>query len=51
MGYLRNRWAEPSTKNALAIGFTIASQFLPTWSPLLLGIAAVLAGKTAATPG
>ena len=51
MKWLTARLAEPSTKNAIALGCTIGAQVAPAYSPLLLAIAGLLASGAAVQKG
>ena len=50
MVYLINRLREPSTRNAIAVGLTIAAQYLPMHAAWMLPLAGAIAAHTAATP-
>ena len=50
MIYLINRLREPSTRNAIAVGLTIAAQYLPMHAAWMLPLAGAIAAHTAATP-
>ena len=50
MVYLINRLRESSTRNAIALGLTIAAQYFPMHSAWMLPLAGAIAAHTAATP-